>query len=263
MESLYSEKDEINAKTFVMQRIVAENNADLEIRRKIREAIEKITEIAYRYKISPLLFRFSANKNLERQVDEVIRELKEFILEATLQQAYIDGDVDEETNEFVLSPYKGKTFRQRIAIYCERFKYEIEAGIAAALIMGRRKKYAANHIYKFIRMPYSNPDIITAIERGSASATRLVTGGVSYGVGHTNVMYNAISLLAKHTVSEARMRWFYREKRRNGAFAFMVKRGSTFPCALCDEQTTYLHIEGDPLPPFHPHCVCIAIPVYL
>lgn len=264
MANIYTEQDERDAKNFVISRIYAENELDLEIRRLIRDAVKEITTISLRYNISPREFRFSANERLERNVDEVIRRLREAILDLTLKYAVLEGEDAEEAEDHLLAPVNGKTFRQRVAIYCDRMKYEIEAGIASALIVGRRKNSEiSTRVYKFIRTPYANPDIKEAIKRGGASAARLVTGGVSYGIGRSNVMYNALSVLYRHSVAETRMWQFYRRKRREGAYAFAVKRGSLYPCAMCDQETTYLHIEGDPLPPFHPHCVCIAIPVYL
>ena len=47
-----------------------------------------------------------------------------------------------------------------------------------------------------------------------------------------------------------------------GTQFYLVKRGSSYPCALCDSMRG-IHSGWDELPPYHKNCCCIAIPVTL
>lgn len=49
---------------------------------------------------------------------------------------------------------------------------------------------------------------------------------------------------------------------RQNIVAFRVKRGSSYPCEICDAECRYIHTDLDSLPPYHAHCCCYIVPIY-
>jgi len=49
---------------------------------------------------------------------------------------------------------------------------------------------------------------------------------------------------------------------KQGAVAYKVCRGSSYPCSTCDYECSYLHTALDTLPPYHAHCCCYVVPIY-
>ena len=192
------------AKAYIRQRLEAETSMTHNLTGYMREAASRIADIAYRYKISPEKFRFSANEKMKQEVENIISWLKSKIQDTafSLSVAYSENPEDKDSIiAYVSSENHGKTFAQRNAIYCNRFKYELEGAIAAALILGVAKDKLKQSIYTHFRSPYANPYFMKAIQSQSV-ATRLRSNGISYGTGRTNSMFTAINTLTTHAVAQ-------------------------------------------------------------
>ena len=69
-----TDKEIEEAKEYLRQRLDAELSMRTNLQIVMIEAAKQIIDISYRYKISPELFRFSANRQLQEEVDEVKQE---------------------------------------------------------------------------------------------------------------------------------------------------------------------------------------------
>ena len=246
------------AKAYIRQRLEAETSMTHNLTGYMREAASRIADIAYRYKIPPEKFRFSANGKMKQEVENIISWLKSKIQDTafTLSVAYSENPENKDSIiAYVSSENHGKTFAQRNAIYCNRFKYELEGAIAAALILGVAKDKLKQSIYTHFRSPYANPYFMKAIQSQSV-ATRLRSNGISYGTGRTNSMFTAINTLATHAVAQGWMRHWWETGERNGAKGFVTFRGSSYPCSLCGDYALHVHDMAEPYPPLHSHCKC-------
>lgn len=251
-----TERDIEEAKEYIRKRIDAENSMRNNLDRYMREAASRIVDISYRYQIPPEKFKFSFNKRLNEEVDAVINWLKQQIEQASYELATA---ADEEDKENILSYLSGKTygktFPQRNDIYCRRFKYEIEGIIAAGLILGVSKEKLKQSIYTSFRSPYSNIYFKQAISDKSASI-RLRSKGISYGVGRTNSMFNALELLSTQTVSQGWMKhWENIHSKSSGFYSY---RGSSYPCAHCDDMVGW-HPMHEYRGGWHARCKCYFV----
>ena len=82
----------------------------------------------------------------------------------------------------------------------------------------------------------------------------------NYGVGKYATSYNNLNRLVTDTIARSRQKLFINRENKNGANAWYVQRGSSYPCSLCDSNVG-IHYNSFDLPPYHPNCVCMAIPL--
>ena len=249
------------AKDFIRKRLEAERIVVSYAQDEFLTAAKQILELSYKYKIRPELFRFSSNKSLEAEVNEVLSLLKQQIISSTDTLATYDEDRKEQTIPFVHRGTHGKTFDQRLDIYTNRYKYELESVIAAGLTLGISKDKILNSIRGNLKHPYSNPYFLQSAGKVSI-ATRLRTSGISYGVGKTNSAFTGVENLTRFAVAEAWMENLKYAFGINGATGFYSMRGSSYPCSLCDSMEGF-HDSLNEFPPYHLNCCCLFIPFYL
>ena len=66
-----TDKEIEEGKEYLHQRLDAELSMRTNLQIVMIEAAKQIIDISYRYKISPELFRFSANRQLQKEVDAI------------------------------------------------------------------------------------------------------------------------------------------------------------------------------------------------
>lgn len=256
---MYTNKEIEEAKAFILDRV----NAEIYIQDKLDEALlwaaKEIANIAYIYKIKASLFRFSANKQLNREVEAVIAKLREMLYEYTEAVA---TKTDKE-NKYNLIPYinskkYGKTVKEKINTYTNRYKYELEAFIAAGILWGYSINKLLANIQQDITAPYNNKLFKDSVKKGGMIATRIKSNGISYGQGHAISARNQLNILLRNTVASTWMYAYGQQAQENGATGFYSYRGSTYPCALCDDMVGYHSIE-DYQGLWHPNCRCFFI----
>lgn len=252
-------KDIEEAQKFLRLRIEAEISAERNIEEYMIEAARKIVAISKKYDIPPRLFRFSANDNLRREVEKVIKELKEKIADATETLAVYDREEDRDAILLWLSAERyGKTFRERLATYADRYKMEVEAAIAAGIFLGKAEDAILTAIRRSLNAPYNNPDIRASFGQG-LTATRIRTKGISYGTGHSNAARNLITTLSRNEIAGAWMWWYGEQALRRGATGFYSFRGSSYPCAICNDNAGVFHPISEYQGHYHLNCRCFFI----
>ena len=245
------------AKRYLRNRLEAELSMGSNLEELMVEAAYRIVDISYRYKVPPRNFRFSVSKDMESEVNEVIRKLKERIEEVMVMLAVPPGGNNkDEITSFILKENHGKTFSERNNMYCQRFKYELEGVIAAGLILGISKSKLKSSIPLNLQHPYANPYFIEALNSKEYDATRLLSKGKSYGRGRTNSMFTALENLTRHGVSQGWMKYW--GDIHTGASGFYSYRGSSYPCPICDSMLGF-HPMEEFRGGWHLHCKCYFV----
>ena len=252
-----SDREIEEAKDYIRQRLQAEKSMERNLRTAMLRAAERIISISHKYGIPPKMFRFSLDRNLKHEVEAIISDLRATIEDytSTLSVA-THNDKEEEILAYITRNSYRKTFGERNAIYANRYKYELEAAIAASMLAGTSKAATLQLISKKLEHPYDNPDFIEAVKAGDMNATRIRTDGISYGIGRTNSSFTALRNLTVFAVAEGWMKYWYLSGTEKGAKGFITFRSSSFPCQTCDEYAMRTHPMSDPYPPLHNHCVC-------
>lgn len=258
-----SDKEIEEAKDYIRKRLEAERSMERNLRSAMLRAAEKIISISRKYGIPPRMFRFSQDKNLKREVEAVIADLRATIEDYTYTLAVAThNDKEDEILAYITRDSYGKTFSERNAIYANRYKYELESAIAASMLVGTSQSDTLQFISQNLEHPYDNPDFTEAVKAGDMNATRIQTDGISYGVGRTNSSFTALRNLTVYAVAEGWMRYQYLLGTEQGAKGFITFRSSSFPCQTCDEYAMRPHPMSAPYPPLHNHCVCGMAFVY-
>lgn len=242
------------AKQYVLRRVQAELGAVSVLEDSLLEAAEEIIRIAGKYNIPPAKFRFSANKKLKSEVDEIITWLKSVLSYYAIKYAALSGKADEEKAWGIINrKIKGKTFSQRLDTYANRWQFEFEAFLAAAMAKNLTAAAIENRYGQAFKNPYP------FIRGTKGEAVRL--SGVSYGTGKSNLSYNMLSGLMRNTVADAWMQADAGTAVAGGAMGFYSYRGSSFPCPYCNSMAGYHPIADFP-GIWHPNCKCYFIFVY-
>lgn len=248
------------AKEYLRQRLDAELSMRTNLQAVLTEAAKQIIDVSYRYNISPKLFRFSANRQLQEEVDAII----EYLLEEIEDYACTLAVATHEENRDAIVVYitresYGKTFNQRAREYSDRFSKEVEAAVVAGLSLNVSKEKLLSSIKQSVKAPLLNEHIQKALSEGNPIISRL---GIqeSYGVGRTVSSWTALSDLTEYAVAEGWMKHLELHSKANGVAGFFVMRGSSYPCSICDDEVGF-HTGWSELPPYHGHCKCFAIPV--
>ncbi len=253
-------EDEIRrAKEYLTLRLKAERLAVSTMNDALLSAARRIVNISHEYNIPPEKFRFSANPRLKREINAVLALLRELLY------SYIES-VDTFEDEGGDSPYiapalaeedHGKTFRQRLSEYVDRWGYETEAIIAAAGLEGIKDKAAIiDGIREYLDRPYDNPWMKS--HRGEGDAVRLFAIP-HYGKGKRISAASALALLVTTVTAKGWMQnWARRNAGKRGCYVF---RGSSYPCDICQSQTGFPHDIKDTagLPPYHSRCCCYVV----
>lgn len=248
-----SEADIETAKAYLRQRLDAERSMSYNLSIVMREAAERIVEILYSANIHPTVASYGdLPLRVQWDIDEVVQWLKETIDDYFVTLAIADHEENRNTIlPFILGENHGANFDERLTDYVGKYKNELLLLVGAGLLLGIGKSALAKSIGDNLRQPYANPMLKDGIE-----------APLTYGRGKSNAMYNAIGSLTRNGIAGAWMKNFYIETRKNGCIGWLVQRGSSYPCEICQAYVG-LQTSEENLPPFHLNCVCYAVPIYL
>lgn len=259
--ALYSNEQLRRALAYIDERLDLQQAATGAIANRLKAAVLEIARISQKYQIEPKRFKFSVNRTLHEEVEAVISRLVDDLYD-DICTLIINNESDDDTNEllakWIVAERYGKTLRQRVSQYGRRFEFEIEPAIAAALLMGKSAQEVANVVSAALKAPYTSSLMQTA-KKEHLEPVR--SQGVTYGAGRYTSVFNNLDRVAVDSIGLSRAKAFvFEEKRDYGTNAWYVRRGSSYPCSLCDMQTG-IHNSDFDLPPYHPNCVCLAIPL--
>lgn len=248
-----SESDIESAKAYLRQRLDAELSMTRNLEVVMNESAEKIVKICYSAGVNPQSFNFSnLSAKAQKEINDIINWLQETIDDYFLTLAIAEHkETKDDVLEIILAENHGLTFDERLTGYCEKYKNELLLLIGAGLFLGVTESALIRSLKENIRHPYANHLLAEGID-----------APITYGRGRTNSMFTAISALTRFGIARAWMESQYLQNLKDGCLGWYVRRGSSYPCDLCDSYTGF-HIDESELPPYHANCCCYAVPIYL
>lgn len=265
-------KDIRDAKQYVLLRTQEEIALVSAIDEIFDKYISRITKLCWKYDIDPRDFSFGANEELRRAVFALLDDMEDEIL--ALIEDFVVPDKEKNKHHDVLLAWMltlgthNWGFLRTLEYYIYRFSQDLEAEIAALRYAGVTQSVAISKMRSALHQPYSIPEVITAIEsREFFSADMIRSGGTKTDpfthrptVGLSKVGATNVTTMARSTLSMVWMRDLYLNAQESGKAGYMVFRGSSYPCSLCDYETTYFHpIEQGMVLPVHANCCCFAV----
>lgn len=247
-----TERDIEAAKAYLRERLQAEKSMSRNLESLMSEAAKRIVAIYYSYGLSPIVVKYgNLPTNARMEIDDVIAWLKDKIIDCYETLAIAEHeDNRDDILPIIFGENYGRTFDERLSQYLTNFSREMEVLILAGLTLGIAQNMLQRSIVANMRHPYDNNLIKDEIEEP-----------VSYGRGKTNSMLTAIDNLTKFGIAKGWMENWFDIADENGAVGYVVMRGSSYPCDLCDSMVGF-HKDADELPPYHNNCCCIAVPIY-
>lgn len=260
-----TEKQIRNAKKWTMLR--NDNAARLSslIEGLLENAARDLTIIGYKYNCKPEDFQFSQDKNLREEVATLMSDLEDDIME--LVQEYSLNETEDKKHRNNILPWllalHSKNTKNLASTLHERvrqFMYDTEAQIAAMKLASYGQTKAVGRVISTMHSVYSAPEVLAAFNKQSA-ARYIRTNGVHEGnVGLSSSGAVNIENFGDMTARMAWSRSQYEQAKEDGKNGFIVSRGSTYPCDLCDSKCGFHLInQTEFLPPFHGHCCCYIV----
>lgn len=248
-----SEADIQAAKAYIIERISAEHAMSYQLEQAMRDAAERIVAICYSVRVNPQNFRYSDLPIMAQfDIDTVIGELQEAIDDYFQTFAIADHEEDRDAIlPIILGENNGATFEDRLSDYCEKYKNELMVLIGAGLYLGIKQSALVKSIGENLKHPYANQMLTEGID-----------SPLSYGRGRTNSMFTAIDSLTQYGIAQGWMRHWELKTTANGAIGWIVQRGSSYQCDICDDNCGFHSIDEGTGLPRHSHCCCLAVPVY-
>lgn len=162
----------------------------------------------------------------------------------------------ENSSNMLKAKFGGKDFYIRNSSYCKYFADDIVKMIVASASLG----YDSSKILSAIRTGYKTPFAASVITK--AAKKDITTDIPSYGQGIYHSAYQNIARNAKVIISLAYGDAVKKYGEENKAVGFRVKRGSSYLCAVCDDETSYIHSMKNAFPPYHINCCCFVEFIY-
>jgi len=242
------------------------------IKAKYLNAFKRVLTLSYGQGVNPSYFQFSKYFGLNNLVNNAVNALVKDLYDIMERYAIKEADLARLKNEredevdiiaYINRPIKGRDINARLADYGEKAKYEFEAFVAAGLLLRKPINATLAEFKASYTNPYSSPLIkeVLGLKGAQIAANRLLTRGVSYGSGKYVATINSLVRLGEGTANYSYGFADEEYMRRNGAVGYDVYRGSSYPCAACDDNVGF-HPIGSYALPVHPRCQCYAVPRY-
>lgn len=200
------------------------------------------------------------NRALVALSDRCMEKTSEMMRDAVRQAGL--GEADEDSVlEWVRSSRWGEGEQERSDSYCSHLKYILEGWLA----IGFARKWSSAYIASRAASdadPYTTPEWRAAFRENGWAPDIISSGGYRWGKGVPVSPAKGIALGAGAMVMSAYSHSELVGYGRSGATGYRVRRGSNYPCALCDSLCGITWPISVEVLPAHPHCVCYAEPVY-
>ena len=261
-----TDADIANAKKWT--RLRNENAARLSslIEKRLQEAAEELVKIGYKYNCKPEDFQFSFDKNLREDVAKVMNDLEEDIMEL-VEEYSLNETEDKDRRNNILLPWllalhakNTKNLRGTLHERIRQFLFDTEAQIAAMKLVKYNQTKAISRVISTLHAVYGSPEVQAAFKMKSAARYIISKGNHE---GNKGLSSSGAVTIEKFGDMTARMAWSrsqYEEAKAENKAGYFCFRGSTYPCAPCDDVCRVFHpIEEGMVLPVHGHCCCYAV----
>ena len=236
---------------YAMKRSQAIQNMEQHVQKILFPVARSIVQKASKYKRAGKLSNERAVLAEARTIAaKASAELDRYTSAYSLASCRLLGIDSKDVSDFISGDIYGKTLAERNATYLANFAEDIVRMVKAGTLMS----YSDNKILSAVRTGYKDPYHTSVITKARRKDINIATP--SYGRG---IFHNAYENIVRNSTQTISLAWGQAEQqygKENGATGFRVFRGSSYPCAVCDDECAYVHTFRDPHPPFHCRCKC-------
>lgn len=247
--------------------------SDTDIKAIIRRNTKKLIDKACTYKSLDISFQFPANDNLEQAVSEILDQTRTQLFNAIYISCYNADYIAHEkegethTDKYLLAflglHIAGQTIEDRIRVYINQFRSEIEAYIAIGISKNMNPAQILNYYLSWLKNPLSSPLILEAIRKQGYAANLITSRGISYKNKYKSAFNSLLRLQQDSTIRAYNHAISSIWQNNPNIAGWYTVRGSTYPCDICDDNAGVYHTSDDFFYGYHPRCCCIMLPVYV
>lgn len=217
----------------------------------VREAIRRIVAICYRYRepVSVRSFSFSQNPLMRQEIEEVVKWLISQ-LENSVDDL-LELAVEDDNTELLLwldTRNPDYSVRQGFEFYEGQWEDEVEAQVTGNLYLGSSEDECAYNILGSMEHPYDSDWWKAAVAMAGIDtmSSILRNGGVSYGVGRTNVGINMLRFFGQQQIEAGFHHTWWTERHRDAREFRVVTQKDGRVCDDCydEEQRGWQPMEN-------------------
>lgn len=235
------------------------------IEARLQDAIKELTKIAFRYNCKPEDFQFSQDKKLREEVAQTMNDLEDEIMSLVEEYSLNATEDKKQRNNILpwllaLHSKNTKNLAGTLHERAKQFLYDTEAQIAAMKLAGYDQTKAISREISTMHSVYTAPEVIAAYKKKSASLFIQSRGVHEGNIGLSSSGAVNVENFGANTAIQAWSHIQYEEKKKEGKAGYFCFRGSTYPCAACDDVCSVFHtIDEGMVLPVHGHCCCFAV----
>lgn len=245
----------------------ARYNSDMaskEVKDRINTAVRDVVALAMLLPNQGKEFRFGNNQ----KVIVILAAMKKDITAIITKRINVAKDVskrlnrqfnittsDWDSDDWIGSERYGKSYAQRLGVYTNRLKMELEAYIAVGAVKGFSQLEISNWFMSNIESPHTNNDILDAVGYASVRASSILTVGVG-GIASAYksiVRLNEDMLIQGYHISN-NTTWG-----KLGMFKYVRTMGDSLVCARCEANVGLIFPAQEPVVQVHNHCRCYEV----
>ena len=241
------------------QREIVTKRSKTAVERLMLKHIDRFNNLLYGIQISPDLFSFK-NAKIRGKVGNLTKLLEEEVYNLIVYYASANMDGKEDKKDilaYINRDRDGKYLKEIISNHIKTLNSEIEAYIEMALFFSIAIPTSLSILKRDIKNPYNTE----LIKKGYKDIKKpnnniLKSKGNTVKVGNYKTSLANIKRMAGFIVIEAITNRMVNKFMLDGFVKIGVRRGSSYPCDLCDSMVGVYPIDSFPMPPFHGGCYC-------
>jgi len=236
-----------------------------DVEKAIKRLCHEVVSFSEPYRYLGKDFTFDTDATLDSKVNRLLVLLGDDILD-TIREDVLQNAETEEDKEAILAyvnrnSYGGLTPTERVDSYSTHLKHLVEGWLAIGFATGLSSGEILSDIFIFMRDPRLSPAWRDAEMEGFRAAI-FGREGLAWGRGVAKSPIEGITLVGQTMITEAWQKGTLLGYAHLGASGYIIHRGSTYDCPLCDSYCEKVYPLEFLVLPLHPRCCCWTEPVY-
>lgn len=224
-------------------------------RERMDVAVAAIVALCWDYR-SPD-FSFSDHLALLREANKILVEMSDGVLsdaerrtKLALAEAELQ-DYEDEALEYAKGDIKGENGLFRLDRQADHLRDLLAGWLGVAAFAGMSRSQMIRNFWTYLKKP--------ALSEDWRASGRKVP---SWGRGYPIDILTGLTVIGQDLINRGFQYARLKDFERRGAVGYRTIRQSGYICPLCDEMTERIWPLNYVALPYHPRCVCKAIPVY-
>ena len=226
-----------------------------DVRERVEKAVSAVLLLAWAYRSDE--FDWAMHPDLDKEVNAILRDMSDGVTEdierrarAVLEEMELleweDGALDYAEGE-----RDGHDMLWRLDMHASHLKelLGLWLGVAAVCVLDRAT--TTTQILTFL----GNPALSPYWRKAGAPVLR-------WGRGNIRNTIDGLTLIGQDAINGTYQFAWVHHLESIGAVGYRTVRGSNYDCPICEEMKERVWPIDIVVLPYHPRCVCYAVPVY-